>query len=125
MSFNVFQSSSHALMQGLYSTNAPALALVRAAVDAGTFTHAWVVEAINPGHVFEITNFAGMVEEKLPEVLWQGKTARSGSVGDVILASDHSRGWLVLPTGFADLDRDFVRWFETKVTQHMLMGSIL
>lgn len=122
MLFNVFQGG----LFDLYGSEDAARAKVREAVEAGSFAHQWMVEAINPGHVFEITNYAGMVApEQMPEVLWRGARPYSGSVGDVILSGDHDRGWLVLPVGFAELDRDFVRWFETKVSQCMLIGRAL
>jgi hypothetical protein len=113
---NVFQAG----LFDLFGSEEAARAKVTAAVEAGEFRHSWIVNATEPSHAFDITNLAPNGDL----VLWRGDRAYSGSIGDVIIAGDHERGWLVMPIGFADLDRAFVRWFETKVTQCMLMGKL-
>ena len=92
--------------------NAPeASGRMRDAVENDLYRHAYIVEAADVADTFPLTN--GMGGEG--RIILNIGQPSSGSVGDVVIRTDHSEGWICLSLGWAEIADDTLRWFESKV----------
>jgi hypothetical protein len=83
------------------------------------YHHAATVDCATPDEVFEVTNIG-------PEYLiTRHGPMRSGSVGDVLIATDHSAAYVCLSFGWLELTREQFGEFQMHVSTCMGLGEVI
>jgi hypothetical protein len=92
---------------------------VRNCLEDDLYSHSYIVECDDVEQTFDITN--GMADAD--KTKWRNVKVKSGSVGDVVIKSDHSEGWICLSVGWAQMSDDAIHEFESKVATCMMLSG--